>query len=174
MHTTLASSTRGARVASRGDGAGFASWERGAAFASPAEGGGAGRTMSPLRRVRFCASTNLTAKPSGKSRTTRPTRAPTASGIPIRGCSAAETATPGTPRLVRSRGTGLVQRAKLRGLHYGAYQLGSVYLPPTARLRRRCLRNRLLRMGASPRREGCPHHRIRDFTGGCPRRGFLL
>jgi len=36
----------------------------------------------------------LTAKPCGNGLTTRPTQAPTASGIPICGCTSAETATP--------------------------------------------------------------------------------
>src|SRR5260370_41279012 len=37
---------------------------------------------------------NLTAIPSGSSRTTRPMQAPTASGMPTGGCTAADTATP--------------------------------------------------------------------------------
>jgi hypothetical protein len=36
----------------------------------------------------------LTAKPSGKCLTTRPTQAPTASGIPTRGCMSDETEAP--------------------------------------------------------------------------------
>src|SRR5467141_5318671 len=47
--------------------------ENGAAFARLAEGSSrAGRVISRLRSLRFCLSTNLTAKPLGKSLTTRP------------------------------------------------------------------------------------------------------
>src|ERR1700682_1544397 len=74
-----------------GDGAGFV-LERGAAFVPPAERG-AGR-MTNRSRSRFCCSTNLTAKPSGQCLTTRPTQAPTASGIPTRGCISDETEAP--------------------------------------------------------------------------------
>jgi hypothetical protein len=75
-----------------GDGAGFV-WERGAAFVPPAERG-AGRMTSRSRSSRLCCSTNLTAKPSGKCLTTRPTQAPTVSGIPTRGCISDEIETP--------------------------------------------------------------------------------
>ena len=80
-------------AALRSDGAGFVSRERGAAFAPPAEGG-VGRTTRRSRSSRLCCSTNLTAKPSGKSLTTRPTQAPTASGIPTCGGTSDETETP--------------------------------------------------------------------------------
>jgi hypothetical protein len=75
-----------------GDGAGLV-WERGAAFVPPAERG-AGRMTSRSRSSRLCCSTNLTAKPWGKCLTTRPTQAPTASGIPTRGCIYDETEIP--------------------------------------------------------------------------------
>lgn len=75
-----------------GDGAGFI-LERGAALVPPAERG-AGRMTSRSRSSRLCCSTNLTAKPSGKCLTTRPTQAPTASGIPTRGCMSDETEAP--------------------------------------------------------------------------------
>ena len=68
----------------------------GATFAPRAEDGGAGRTISRLRSWRCCSSTNWTAKPSGKSLTTRLMQAPTAKGVPIGGCTWADTATPET------------------------------------------------------------------------------
>src|SRR5260370_20541085 len=59
--------------------------ENGAAFARLAEGSRrAGRVISRLRSLRFCLSTNLTAKPLGKSLTTRPIHAPTAVVSPPR------------------------------------------------------------------------------------------
>src|SRR5260370_36081124 len=67
--------------------------ENGAAFARLAEGSSrAGRVIRRLRSLRFCLSTNLTAKPLGKSLTTRPIQAPTASGVSTGGCTSAGTA----------------------------------------------------------------------------------
>src|SRR5258708_26480215 len=69
--------------------------ENGAAFARLAEGSRrAGRVIRRLRSLRFCLSTNLTAKPLGQSLTTRPIQAPTASGGPTRGRSSADTTAP--------------------------------------------------------------------------------
>src|SRR5260370_36273269 len=67
--------------------------ENGAAFARLAEGSSrAGRVISRLRSLRFCLSTNLTAKPLGKSLITRLIQAPMASGIPTGGSRSAATA----------------------------------------------------------------------------------
>src|SRR5260370_42102267 len=56
--------------------------ENGAAFARLAEGSSrAGRVIRRLRSLRFCLSTNLTAKPLGRRLATRPIQAATASGV---------------------------------------------------------------------------------------------
>ena len=65
------------------------------ARAWPDKPGGVNRVTSRRSSSwRFSGSTNLTAKPSGNSRITRPMQAPTANGVPIWGCNWAETATP--------------------------------------------------------------------------------
>src|SRR3954463_5052235 len=52
------------------------------------------RTISRTRSSRCCFSANLTAKPLSNLRMTRPTQAPTASGVPIGGSYSQDIATP--------------------------------------------------------------------------------